>query len=75
MMAIVYPKVGSILSYVGAFAGFIIIYLIPVLTYLKMLKTEYENPVLAKAIQNNEFTVDKVNTISSPKIVVSNRHL
>ena len=49
-----YPKPGSILGYAGAVSGFLMIYLIPVITYLKMKKVEIENPLLAAAIQENE---------------------
>jgi amino acid permease len=50
LFALFYPHVGDILSYVGAIAGFLIVYLLPVLTYLKVVRTQYENPILAKAI-------------------------
>lgn len=36
--ALFYPNIGSILSYVGAVCGFIIIYLMPVLVYLAQSK-------------------------------------
>ena len=49
-----YPNPGSILGYAGAISGFLMIYLIPVMTYLKMKKVEIENPLLAAAIQENE---------------------
>jgi hypothetical protein len=49
--AIVYPKVGSILSVVGAISGLFIIYIIPVMCYLKKEKMEITNPVLAAGIR------------------------
>jgi len=39
LFAIVYPQIGKILSYVGSVAGLFIIYIIPVVAYLKMYKT------------------------------------
>lgn len=33
--AIVYPEIGTILAFSGAFAGFIIIYCLPVMVFLK----------------------------------------
>jgi sodium-coupled neutral amino acid transporter 9 len=53
LITIFYPKVGSILGLVGSIAGLIIVYVLPVITYLKKVKTECENPVLAKAIDQN----------------------
>ena len=35
MMALFYPNIGTILSYAGAICGFFIIYIFPVITYLK----------------------------------------
>lgn len=54
LLGVFYPKPGSILGYAGAVSGFLMIYLIPVMTYLKMKKVEIENPLLAAAIQENE---------------------
>ena len=34
MFALFYPNIGTVLSYVGAFCGFVIIYLLPVMVYL-----------------------------------------
>lgn len=45
LFALFYPNIGTILSYVGAFAGFLIIYCIPVLVYLKKLRTETEQSI------------------------------
>lgn len=50
-MAIFYPKIGTILGYAGAASGFFMIYLIPVITYMKMRKIEILYPELASAIQ------------------------
>ena len=34
MFALFYPNIGTVLSYVGAICGFVIIYLLPVMVYL-----------------------------------------
>ena len=39
-ITIFYPKIGSILGYIGSVAGCFIVYVLPVITYLKQLKTE-----------------------------------
>ena len=53
-LGVFYPKPGTILGVAGATSGFLMIYLIHVITYLKMKKVEIENPLLAAAIQENE---------------------
>jgi hypothetical protein len=47
-------KIGTVLSIAGAISGFLMIYVVPVFTYLKMRKLEIEHPLLAAAIQENE---------------------
>lgn len=34
LFALFYPNIGTVLSYVGAICGFVIIYLLPILVYL-----------------------------------------
>ena len=48
-VAVFYPQIATILSYVGAVCGLIVIYILPVLTYLVKFKTECDNPMLARA--------------------------
>ena len=55
--AIWYPNIGTIISWTGAFAGFIIIYCLPVMVYLKKRYVQITNPLLAEAISLNEFRV------------------
>jgi len=55
LFAILYPNVGLILTYIGALAGFLIIYCAPVFVHLKKLKTEISNPLLARALHTNEY--------------------
>jgi sodium-coupled neutral amino acid transporter 9 len=52
--AIFYPKVGSVLSYAASISGFFMIYLVPVVAYMKMRKIEILHPLLAAALQENE---------------------
>ena len=54
-ITIFYPKIGSILGYIGSVAGLLIVYILPVMTYLKKYKTELTHPLLAKAIENDLF--------------------
>lgn len=72
MITIFYPKVGSILGKIGSIAGLLIVYILPVITYLKKFRTELEHPLLAKAIQSDmyEYRTTGQIDIKSPKIVV-----
>jgi sodium-coupled neutral amino acid transporter 9 len=56
LFALFYPSIGTILGYVGALAGFGIIYVFPVLVHLKYMKTKIQNPLLAEAIKMNEIS-------------------
>jgi hypothetical protein len=55
LFTLFYPKIGTILGYVGAFTGFAIMYLLPVMVHLKRMKTRITNPLLAEAMDMNEF--------------------
>jgi len=76
-VAIFYPKVASVLGIIGAIAGLLIVYILPVITYLKKVKTECEHPLLAKAIHKNEYEVKDIahDLNVSPKITVSRKLL
>ena len=56
LFALFYPNIGTVLGYVGALAGFAIIYVFPVLVHLKYMKTKIQNPLLAEAIKMNEIS-------------------
>lgn len=63
--AIIFPEIGSIIAYSGAFAGFIVIYFLPVIVFLKQKYIRITNPLLAEAIDQNQFRVIVGNKISS----------
>lgn len=50
LFALFYANVGTVLGYCGAISGFPIIYVLPVTVYLKRMKTQIENPLLAEAL-------------------------
>lgn len=55
-----FPKVGSILGYVGGFVGLGLIYVIPISVYLKRYKLKMEEPQLVDDLDNNKIkTVHK----------------
>ena len=56
-LAILYPEIGTILAYSGASAGFIVIYCLPVMVFLKKRYTQITNPLLAEALALNEFRI------------------
>ena len=57
VFAILEPTIGSIIAYSGACAGFIIIYCLPVMVFLKKKYLQITNPILAEAIELNQFRV------------------
>lgn len=67
-----FPKVGSILGYVGGFVGLGLIYIIPIAVFLKRYKMNLEQPKIVQALDENRIkTVSKKATnFSSPKIGV-----
>jgi len=78
LFALFYPSIGTILSYSGAICGFSIIYVLPVITYMKHKRTQITNPLLAEAILMNEFTKAatpdyREDMPLSPKITISDR--
>lgn len=46
-----YPQIASLLSYLGAVFGCILVYFMPVMTYLKKLREEADNPILSDVIE------------------------
>ena len=47
--SIFYPKIASILGYVGSVCGLFVIYILPITTYLVKLRNECDNPIIAEA--------------------------
>ena len=79
LFTLFYPQIGTILGYVGAFTGFAIMYLLPVMVHLKRMKTRITNPLLAEAIDMNAFATSTVQKPtgppSSPKININDEFL
>ncbi|CAI2365038.1 unnamed protein product [Moneuplotes crassus] len=66
-----FPKVGSILGYVGGFIGLGLIYIIPISLFLKRYKLQIEDPNLVEALDNNTVrSVKRKNPEFSPKLVI-----
>jgi hypothetical protein len=55
LFTLFYPNIGTILGYVGAITGLLIMYILPVMVHLKRMRTRIENPMLAEAIDKNAF--------------------
>lgn len=66
LFALFYANIGTVLGYCGAISGFPIIYVLPVTVYLKRMKTRIENPLLAEALQRNEFKGQSRSYMVSP---------
>jgi len=66
-----FPKIGSILGYVGGFVGLGLIYIIPISVYLKRYKLSLTDPQLVQALDENRIkTVDDDLNFTSPKFGV-----
>ena len=72
LITIFYPQIGSILGLIGAVAGLFIVYILPVITHLKKVRTEIEHPLLAQAIAADQYEYRTTGTteFKSPKIVI-----
>jgi hypothetical protein len=67
--ALFYPDISSVLAYSGAVAGFLIIYVFPVLVHLKQYRTKILHPMLAEALATNDFDL-QISDVASPKIAI-----
>ena len=63
--AIVFPNIGSVLAYGGGAAGFVMIYCLPVMVYLKKKYLQITNPLRAEAVALNEYRIAKTKHVSS----------
>lgn len=79
LFTLFYPHIGTILGYVGAFTGFAIMYLLPVMVHLKRMKTRITNPLLAEALDMNAFLLSTMQNNdglpTSPKIKINDEFL
>ena len=63
--AIAFPNIGTVLAYGGGAAGFVIIYCLPVMVYLKKKYLQITNPLRAEAVALNEYRIAKTKQVSS----------
>ena len=54
-LAVWYPEVGVLAGYLGSCSALFCIFILPICTYLKHRYTEVKNPLLAKALLENEY--------------------
>ena len=57
--ALYIPHIGTLLGVVGTISGYLVIYVLPVFVYLKHMRTQITNPLLAEALVLNEFKTEK----------------
>lgn len=69
--ALYIPHIGTLLGVVGTISGYLVIYVLPVFVYLKHMRTQITNPLLAEALVMNEFKTEKFDD-KSPQIAVNN---
>ena len=72
--ALYIPQIGTLLSVVGTISGYLIIYVLPVMVYLKHMRTKITNPLLAEALVLNEYKAE-ISDGKSPQIAVSNEFI
>jgi len=58
VIAVTYPNVGKVASFLGGLGGMVVIYFIPTFTYLSQKKREIANPALVHGLRNNKFTIE-----------------
>ena len=58
IIAITYPNVGKVASFLGGLGGMVVIYFIPTVTFMSQKKTEIANPVLVHGLRLNKFTFE-----------------
>ena len=74
IFALFYTNISTILAYVGAITGFALIYVFPVMVHLKRMRLKIESPLLAEAIDRNEFEVEQ-GPDKSPQIAIKDNFL
>jgi amino acid permease len=57
LLAILYPNVGTLMAYLASFTCLFVIFILPIATYLKHKHTELKNPVLAKGLIENAYSI------------------
>lgn len=68
VICVFYPQIASLLGYLGAVFGCILVYFLPVLTYLRKLKEEADNPILADVIEMRySYLNDKLYSEKQPR--------
>lgn len=57
-ITLLFPQVAVVLGFIGSLVGLLVIYIMPVLTYLKKLKSECDNLQVSEA---NQIYLDSLN--------------
>jgi hypothetical protein len=74
LLAIFYPEVGKLAGILGSLSALACIYVLPTITYLKSKYTEIKHPMLAEALDKNEFDI-RATDVTSPKITIRHEFL
>ena len=75
MLAIFYPEVGKLAGMLGSISALACIYVLPTITYLKSKHTEIKHPMLADALDKNEFDIRTSHSVSSPQISIKDNFI
>ena len=55
LLAVWYPQVGTVASLGGSFATMLVVYFLPIVTYLKYKHSSIRNPDIANLIQRSTY--------------------
>lgn len=76
VLGIFYPKIASLAGYLASISGFLCIYAMPCIVYMKQKQIESTDPARGRVLKNNEFkvlAVEEGTTFTAPEIVWDNR--
>jgi hypothetical protein len=65
-VAVFYPNLGSLVGILGSYAGFFIVYVLPISVFWKSMQTKVELPLLASALENKEWSFSDQSSVVSP---------
>ena len=66
-LGIWYPHVGEVGAILAAFSAMLVIYFLPLLTYLRMKRMDYEHFVLATSEYTTSSNDEEINELSSSR--------
>ena len=66
LLAVFYPQVGTIAGLLGGFSTMLVVYFLPIVTYLKFRHSSITNPEVAQLIKRSTFVPSPMASDDSP---------